>query len=58
MTVDESKMKQEERPLLKIKDSFKKIIIVRNDIHTHYNENGTLLISLREFLLNPKVFEH
>lgn len=52
MILDEAKMHQEERSLLKINDSFKKIIIVRNDVRTHYNDNGTLIISLKDFLLN------
>lgn len=53
LIIDEEKFAQEERPLLKVKDNFKKIIIVRNDVHLHHNENGTLIISLKDFLLNP-----
>ena len=49
---NEEKLKQEERPLLNIKDSFKKIIVVNRKMKYFYNDNGTLIISLEEFLLN------
>lgn len=49
---DQDKMKQEERPLTSIQDSFKKIIIVKDDIKAWRNENGTLIMGLKEFLLN------
>ena len=42
----------EKRPLLEIRDSFKKIIIVGDDIEHHYDENGILLMGLKDFLLN------
>ena len=47
---DKEKMYQEERPLLKIYDSFKKMIVVQNNVMPWYNENGTLVMSLRQFL--------
>lgn len=50
---NEEKMKQEERSLRLINDSFKKIIIVKDNIKAWRNENGTLIISLQEFLLKP-----
>lgn len=49
---DEEKLKQEERPLLKIYDSFRKIIIVQSNILSWYNVNGTLIMSLQDFLTN------
>ena len=40
------------RPLLRIKDSFKKIIIVKDDIKPKRNEDGILTIGLKDFLLD------
>ncbi len=42
----------EQRPLVKIGDSFKKIIIVWDNIKSKVNEQGILTISLLEFLLD------
>ena len=47
----------EERPFLEIKDSFKKIIITGDDIEPYYDENGILIIGLRDFLVNPNSLE-
>lgn len=44
---------QEQRPLLNINDSFRKIIIVGNDIKSKINEHGISTIGLIDFLLNP-----
>lgn len=52
MTIPE-KVKQEERPLCNIPDSFKKFIIIKDNIITRRSENGIITISLKEFLLNP-----
>lgn len=49
---DEEKLIQEERPLNQIKDNFKKIIVVYDDVLTHYNEKGYLIIGLANFLLS------
>ena len=38
--------------LLRIKDSFKKIIIVKDDIKPKRNEDGILTIGLKDFLLD------
>ncbi len=51
---NKEKMEQEQKSLTNIDDSFKKIIIVREDINLWRNEEGILIISLEEFLLNPK----
>ena len=50
---DAEKKRQEEKSLLNIHDSFRKIIIVRNDFRPWYNEDGILILSLYDFLLNP-----
>ena len=47
------KLEQEQNSLLRITDSFKKIIIVKDISRSHYNENGIYLLSLYDFLLNP-----
>ncbi len=52
MMPNETKREQEEQPLLAIADSFKKVIIVREDIKAWINDNGTLIIGLKDFLLN------
>ena len=46
------KENQEIRPLVNIQDSFKKIIIVRDNIKTKIDDNGIITMSLKEFLLN------
>ena len=49
---------QEQRPLMNINDSFKKIIIVKDVISSWYTEEGILIVSLFDFLLNPDVFNY
>lgn len=49
---NKEKMEQEQKSLVNIEDSFKKIIIVKDDINSWRNEKGILIISLEEFLLN------
>lgn len=54
LTIDETgKREQEEKSLLHINDSFKKIIVVRNNIKKWKDDKGTLFLSLKEFLTNP-----
>lgn len=48
------KTEQEERPLRKIPDSFKKFVIVKDNILTRRNEEGIITVSLKEFLQNPE----
>lgn len=47
------KLAQEQNSLIKIADSFKKIIITFDPIVTHYNENGFCIMNIFDFLLNP-----
>lgn len=49
---DEMKMAQEKRPLILINDSFKKIIVVKEEIKPWINEDGILIIGLKDFLLD------
>lgn len=46
------KQEQEQRSLLHIPDSFKKIIVVADDIKIRRNEKGITTMGLRTFLLN------
>ncbi len=48
------KLNQEENSLLRISDSFKKVIIQKEKIVPHYNENGIYIICLEDFLLNDQ----
>ena len=50
---DEEKRQQEMASLLRINDSFKKIIIVKDDIKPWRDENGILTMGLIDFLMNP-----
>lgn len=49
----EDKMKQEFNSLLRIKDSFKKIVIVGTPTPTYQNEEGILTMNIYDFLMNP-----
>ncbi len=49
---DEAKRTQEIRPFRKIDDSFKKIIVVKDTPAPWYTEEGILVISIYDFLLN------
>lgn len=54
---DEEKRKQEMESLLRINDSFKKIIIVKDDIKPWRDENGILTMGLLDFLMNADSLE-
>ncbi|MFA7109160.1 MAG: ATP-binding protein [Sphaerochaetaceae bacterium] len=44
---------QEERPLLNLADSFKKIIVVKDNIMIKRDEKGIVTMGIKDFLLNP-----
>ncbi|MBE6034995.1 MAG: DUF4143 domain-containing protein [Clostridiales bacterium] len=50
---DKDKMEQEQRSLVNIGDGFKKIIITKDAVAPLYNEEGILVMSVYDFLLNP-----
>lgn len=50
---EDAKKAQEERPLLQIGDSFKKIIVVGNHIKLKRDDMGITTIGVRQFLLDP-----
>lgn len=54
---DREKLLQEERPFLKIDDSFKKIIIQKDYSVTYYTHEGILIMSVYDFLLDPNSLE-
>ncbi len=51
---DEKKMQQEQRSLINTGDGFKKIIITKDALAPLYNEEGVLIMSIYDFLLNPE----
>lgn len=57
LSVDEANKKEQViRPLLQVKDSHKKIVIVYDDIFKHHDNNEILYVGLKEFLLDFDVF--
>ena len=55
---DTEKRIQEERPFMLIRDSYRKIIIVEDDIIPHNDENGIFIIGIRDFLSNEDILEY
>lgn len=47
-----SKIIEEDQPLVSIHDSFKKIIVVKDNIMLKRDENGITTMGLKEFILN------
>lgn len=54
---DEEKKQQEQVPLNKVNDSFKKIIITGQESIVHHNDSGITTMSIYDFLLNPNALE-
>ncbi len=50
---EEEKRLQEVRPFTRISDSFKKIVVVKDNIIPWHDENGILYIGIEKFLLYP-----
>lgn len=55
---DTEKMQQESNSLLRIDDSFKKIIVVKDTPAPWYTENGILVIGIYDFLLNMNSLDY
>ena len=53
----DEKREQEQASLLKVNDSFKKIIVIGEDAIVHRNEQGITTMSIFDFLLNPNSLE-
>lgn len=45
--------RQEQNSLVRIDDSFKKIIVVKDRIKLWRNEKGIVIMGIMDFLLNP-----
>ncbi|SEP84009.1 hypothetical protein SAMN02910289_00644 [Lachnospiraceae bacterium RM5] len=54
---DKEKMEQEQRSLVNTGDGFKKIIITKDVVAPLYNDEGILVMSVYDFLLNPDSME-
>lgn len=54
---DEAKREQETRSLIKIQDSFKKIVVLREDIEPWHDDNGILYIGIEQFLLDEAAMD-
>lgn len=54
---DKEKMEQEQRSLVNTGDGFKKIIITKDAVAPLYNDEGILVMSAYDFLLNPDSME-
>lgn len=54
---DKEKMEQEQHSLVNTGDGFKKIIITKDVVAPLYNDEGILVMSVYDFLLNPDSME-
>ena len=57
MIPDDEKREQETRPLRKISDSFRKIIVMYGNQRPYHNDDGFLIVSLQDFLKGPEVMD-
>ena len=51
------KRQQEERPLVNVGDGFRKVVVTKDNVIRHNDENGILIISLKEFLMDERALE-
>lgn len=51
------KRQQEERPLVNVGDGFRKVIVTKDNVIRHNDENGILIMSLQEFLMDERALE-
>ncbi|MCR5209115.1 MAG: ATP-binding protein [Lachnospiraceae bacterium] len=51
------KQTQEKRSLHNIDDSFKKIVVTKNDLNPTYDDEGVMTVDLFDFLLSEKIME-
>ena len=51
------KRQQEERPLVNVGDGFRKVVVTKDNVIRHNDENGILIISLKEFLMDEGALE-
>ena len=48
---------QEERPLVNVGDGFRKVVVTKDNVLRHNDENGILIMSLQEFLMDEGALE-
>lgn len=53
----EEKRCQEARSLLRVPDSFRKIVVVKDDIVPWHDEDGILYIGIEQFLLEERAID-
>lgn len=51
------KRQQEERPLVNVGDGFRKVVVTKDNVIRHNDENGILIMSLQEFLMDEGALE-
>ena len=51
------KRQQEERPLVNVGDGFRKVVVTKDNVIRHNDENGILIMSLQEFLIDERALE-
>ena len=51
------KRQQEERPLVHVGDGFRKVVVTKDNVIRHNDENGILIMSLQEFLMDKGALE-
>lgn len=54
---EEEKRLQEVRPYARIPDSFKKIVVVKDNIIPWHDENGVLYVGIERFLLDKAAID-
>lgn len=57
MVPDREKMAQEQRPFSNVPDSFRRVMIVKDAASPWYNEQGTLIVGLNDFLFDASILE-
>ena len=55
---DQAKLEQEKRSLMMTGDFFKRVIITKDTPAPHYSEDGVLIMSVYDFLLNENSLEY
>ncbi|MCD8005047.1 MAG: hypothetical protein LUE91_05280 [Oscillospiraceae bacterium] len=54
---EEDKRRQEIHSLIRVADSFKKIVVVKDPIMPWHDENGILYLGIEDFLLNEAAMD-
>lgn len=57
MVPDHEKMAQEQCPFSHVPDSFRRVMVVKDAASSWYNEQGTLIVGLNDFLSDVSILE-